>query len=67
MNIQHPAGTTGSEPEPLPLLPRGKHSYYAEVPAGSLDEQSKMIDRLIGIAFDALNVRHLDVRVVRGE
>jgi len=28
-----------------------------------LDEQSRLIEQLIGLAFDVLGARHLDVRV----
>jgi hypothetical protein len=37
--------------------------YYAEVPAGSFDEQSRLIEQVINFALDTLGVRHLDVRV----
>lgn len=43
---------------------RAQHSYCAEVPALSLDEQSRLIEQLIGLAFDTLGARHLDVRVL---
>jgi len=39
-------------------------SYYAEVPTGSLDEQSQLVEQVMQFAFDTLGVRHLDVRVV---
>jgi hypothetical protein len=39
------------------------HRYYAEVPAGSLDEQSRLIEQVIRFALDTPGVRHLDVRV----
>jgi hypothetical protein len=46
------------------LLPRHTlRSHYAEVPTGSLDEQSQLIEQVISFAFDTLGVRHLDVRV----
>ena len=46
------------------LLPRrALRSHYAEVPTGSLDEQSQLIEQVICFAFDTLGVRHLDVRV----
>ena len=38
-------------------------SYYAEVPAGSLDMQSQLVEQVMQFAFDILGVRHLDVRV----
>ena len=42
---------------------RAQRSYYADVPALALDEQSRLIEQLIGLAFDVLGARHLDVRV----
>jgi hypothetical protein len=50
-------------PGHTPLLQRGEWSYYAEVPAHLLDEQSRLIEQLISIAFDVLGARHLEVRV----
>ena len=38
-------------------------SYYAEVPIGSLDEQSQLVEQVLQFVFDTLGVRHLDVRV----
>jgi len=49
---------------PTRLLERAERSYYAEVKATQLDEQSGIIDRLIGLAFETLDARHLDLRVV---
>ena len=49
--------------EPQPRLQHANQRYYAEVPALALDEQSRLIEQLIGLAFDALGARHLDVRV----
>jgi hypothetical protein len=46
---------------------RAQRSYYAEVQRGSLDEQSRLIDRLIAVAFGTLGARHLDVRVLAAE
>jgi hypothetical protein len=48
------------------ILPRRHtpHSYYAEVPATPIDEQSRQVSRLIDLAFDTPGVRHLDVRVI---
>jgi hypothetical protein len=40
-----------------------RRSYYAEVPIGSLDEQSQLVEQVMQFAFDTLGVRHLDVRV----
>ena len=44
-----------------------QRSYSAEVPAGSLDDQSRLVEQVIRFAFDTLGVRHLDVRVVIGD
>jgi hypothetical protein len=49
---------------PAPLLQRAERSYYAEVKASQLDEQSGIIDGLIGLAFETLGAHHLDLRVV---
>ena len=49
---------------PTRLLERAERSYYAEVKATQLHEQSGIIDRLIGFAFETLDARHLDLRVV---
>ncbi len=47
-----------------PRQPQGApRSCYAEVPLGSFDEQSRLVDQVIRFAFDTLGVRHLDVRV----
>ena len=43
---------------------RAQRSYSAEVPPGALDEQSRLIDWLIDVAFGSLGARHLDVRVI---
>ena len=50
-----------------PLLQRASQSYYAEVPALALDEQSRLIDQVIRFAFETLNVRHLEVYVSSAE
>jgi hypothetical protein len=46
------------------LFERAEHSYYAEVKSGQLDEQSSIIDGLIGLAFETLGAHHLDLRVI---
>src|SRR5262245_46780394 len=56
-------GLWGTNPSRAPRLQRAEGRYYAEVPALGLDEQSLLIEQLIGLAFDALGARHLDVRV----
>jgi hypothetical protein len=50
----------------LPCAPRFQRTHrglYAEVPAQSLDEQSRLLVQLIDLAFDILDARHLEVRV----
>ena len=49
---------------PTRLQKRAERSYYAEVRAAQLDEQSGIIDGLIDLAFETLGARHLDLRVV---
>jgi hypothetical protein len=49
---------------PTQLFQRADRSYYAEVRAAQLDEQSGIIDRLIDMAFETLGARHLDLRIV---
>ena len=49
-----------------PLLQRTNQSYYAEVPALALDEQSRLVDQVIRFAFETLGVRHLEVHVSGG-
>ena len=52
---------------PTRLQKRAERSYYAEVKAAQLDEQSGIIDGLINLAFETLDARHLDLRVVGGQ
>ena len=56
-------GLWGTNPSRIPRLQHANQRYYAEVPALALDEQSRLIEQLIGLAFDVLGARHLDVRV----
>src|SRR5215467_3612950 len=56
-------GRCGTNPSRALRLERAEGRYYAEVPALTLDEQSLLIEQLIGLAFDALGARHLEVRV----
>jgi hypothetical protein len=46
------------------IAQRVRRSHYAEVPIGSLDEQSQLIEQVIRFAFDTLGADHLDVRVL---
>ena len=57
------AGPWGTNLSRAPRLQHANQGYYAEVPALALDEQSRLIEQLIGLAFDALGARHLEVRV----
>jgi hypothetical protein len=61
--IQNRAGSIAPEPAHRRLNQRKRHDYYAAVPAHLLDEQSSLIDRIIGFAFETLGVRRLEVRV----
>jgi hypothetical protein len=63
MNHTHDAPSP-RELAPARLLQRAERSYYAEVKATQLDEQSSVIDGLIGLAFETLGARHLDLRIV---
>jgi hypothetical protein len=45
------------------LLQRGERSYYAEIRACQVDQQSLLIEQVIAFALDMLGARHLDVRV----
>src|SRR3712207_682348 len=48
----------------LPLLLRhGERSYFAEISACQLDEQSLLIEHVIGFALDTLGAHHLELRV----
>ena len=55
--------TCGEQPGLTLLVQRGERSYYAQVASQLLDEQSCLIDQLIGFAFDTLGARHLEVRI----
>jgi len=46
-----------------PLLQRGERSYSAEIWACQLDEQSRLVEGLIGFALDMPGAHHLEVRV----
>jgi hypothetical protein len=52
-----------THPIDAPHFPSAPQHYYAEVPVGSLDEQSRLIEQVIRFALDTLGVYHLDVRV----
>jgi hypothetical protein len=42
----------------------GLQSYRVELPLDLLDEQGSLLDWVIGYAFDTLDARHLDLRIV---
>jgi hypothetical protein len=46
------------------ILDYQRQRYYAEVAAGSFDEQSQLIEQVIRFALDTLGAYHLDVRVI---
>jgi hypothetical protein len=54
----------GTHPLCASLFQREYQCCYAEVPAGSLDEQSQLIEQVMRFALDTLGARHLDVRVL---
>jgi hypothetical protein len=56
--------SSSHELAPARLLQRAERSYYAEVKAAQIDEQSGIIDGLIGLAFETLGACHLDLRVI---
>jgi hypothetical protein len=61
--IQNRDGSIAREPRHRWLFANKKPGYYAAVPATLLDEQSTLIERLIGFAFDTLGADRLEVRV----
>ena len=66
--MKHTHGARSArELAPARLLQRAESSYYAEVKAAQLDEQSSIIDGLIGLAFETLGARHLDLRIVEAQ
>lgn len=63
MIIQNRDGSLTKEPRKQWLPQSTDPSYRAEVPAGLLDEQNSLIERIIAFAFDTLGVQRVDVRV----
>jgi len=59
LRVTHPIDTL--------LRQHQNHRCYVEVPVGSLDEQSQLIEQVIYFALDTLGVRHLDVRVLAAD
>lgn len=47
-----------------PHQPAPQSSYHVELPLDALDEQGQLLDWVIGFAFDTLDARCLDVRIV---
>jgi hypothetical protein len=47
-----------------PACPPAARSYRVELPLDLLDEQGNTLDWVIGFAFDTLDARHLDLRIV---
>jgi hypothetical protein len=60
MIIQNRDGFSTREPG---RRPNKRQHYYAMVPAYVLDQESTIIDDLIGFALDTLGAQCLDVRV----
>ena len=63
MLTHHHDHTCSLQSSCAPLLQRAIQGYFAEVPAQPLDEQSRLIEQLIGLAFDTLGARYLELRV----
>ena len=63
MIIQNRDGSIAREPALRRLNKHMRQDYYAAIPAHLLDEQSSLIDRIIGFAFETLGVSRLEVRV----
>jgi hypothetical protein len=61
--IQDRDGSLMTEPYKHWLTQSTDPSYRVEIPAGLLDEQSSLIDRIIAFAFDTLGAQRVDVRV----
>jgi hypothetical protein len=63
MTTQQHDGPCSTHPICASRYERAQQRYYIEVQAGSLDEQSQLIEQVIGFALDTLGVRRLDMRV----
>ena len=63
MIIQNRDGSLIREPSDARRFQERQPSYYAELPASALDEQSSVIDRIISFAFDTIGARNLKLRV----
>lgn len=67
MLIQDRDGSLVREPYSQANQQADQPSYRVEIPAGLLDEQSTLIDRIITFAFDTLGARQVDLRVREAE
>jgi hypothetical protein len=65
--IQNPDGTLVHDARHGRLAPNQKHTYYAELPRHRLDEHTTLMEHLITHAFDVLDARHIEVRVLDPE
>jgi hypothetical protein len=59
--IHYPS--TQAAPACPPATPQ---NYQIDLPLRLLDEQGNLLDWVIGFAFDTLDARHLDLRIVAG-
>jgi len=61
----HSSGMNNGSAQAQPASPLvAPGSYQIDLPQAWLDEQGNMLDWVIGFAFDTLNTRHLDLRIV---
>jgi hypothetical protein len=67
MLTHHRDHTCSLQPICAPLLLRADQSYYAEVPALALDEQSRLVEQVIRFAVERLGAQHLEIRVSGAE
>lgn len=63
MIIQNRDGSLIREPSDTRPIETMQPCYCAGLPASLLDEQSSLIDRIIGFAFDTVGARYLHLRV----
>ena len=67
MIIQNRDGSLIKEPRKPPPNQRVSPRYRVAFPAALLDDQNRLIDRIISFAFDTLGAQRLDVRVREAE
>jgi hypothetical protein len=65
--IQDRDGSLLKEPRKLRRQQPATPSYRVDLPAELLDEQNRLIERIISFAFDTLGARQLNVRVREAE